>query len=108
MTLRWFLASLHLLALGIGLGAIFARARAFGSALGPPDRSRLFLADNFWGVAAGLWLVTGLIRAFGGIEKGSGYYLHNHLFITKMALFLAVFGVVVMTVAVRKFRKKIS
>lgn len=91
MTLRWFLASLHLLALGIGLGAIYTRARAFRGPLAPPDLARLFLADNLWGLAAGMWLVTGLFRAFGGLEKGSAYYLHNHFFLTKMACFLVIF-----------------
>ena len=28
MTLRWLLAAVHLLALGIGLGAVWARARS--------------------------------------------------------------------------------
>lgn len=30
--------------------------------------------------------MTGLLRAFAGYEKGSSYYLHNHLFLTKMGL----------------------
>jgi putative membrane protein len=33
-----------------------------------------------------LWIGTGLPRAFGGFEKGSAYYLHNHLFWAKMGL----------------------
>ena len=37
-----------------------------------------------------LWLATGLLRAFGGLEKGSAYYLHSRLFWFKMALFAAV------------------
>ena len=43
-----------------------------------------------WGIAAALWLVTGLLRAFGGLEKGSQFYLASTLFWTKMALFAAV------------------
>ena len=38
----------------------------------------------------GLWLVTGLLRAFGGLEKGSAFYLASHLFWLKMGLFLLV------------------
>jgi putative membrane protein len=34
--------------------------------------------------------VTGLLRAFGGLEKGSAYYLQSHLFYVKMGLFLAI------------------
>ncbi len=88
--LRWTLASLHLLALGIGLGAVWARSRALN---GPLDRAglrRVFAADSWWGVAAALWLVTGLWRLLAGTEKAIGYYMHNHLFWTKMALFVLI------------------
>ena len=40
-----------------------------------------------WGVAALLWLVTGLLRAFGGLEKGTQFYLTSNLFWVKMTLF---------------------
>lgn len=88
--LRWTLASLHLLALGIGLGAVWARSRALS---GPLDRAGLrhvFAADSWWGVAAALWLATGLWRLLAGTEKATGYYLHNHLFWTKMMLFILI------------------
>ena len=42
------------------------------------------------GVAAGLWIVTGLVRAFGGLEKGSFYYIHNPLFLAKMVCLVAI------------------
>ena len=51
---------------------------------------RLFAADSVWGVAAALWVATGLLRAFAGLEKGSAFYLHSGLFYLKMALFLAI------------------
>lgn len=90
MLLRWFLATLHLLALGIGLGAVWVRA---GALRGPLDRAglqRVFLADTFWGVAAALWIVTGLWRAFGGLEKGTAYYLQNSAFLLKMGLLVLI------------------
>jgi putative membrane protein len=86
MTIRWILAALHLLGLGIGLGAVWARGRALRGPLDAAGLRRAFYADTWWGVAAGVWIVTGLLRAFGGYEKGTGYYLHNHLFLTKMGL----------------------
>lgn len=86
MTLRWLLAAAHLLALGIGLGAIWGRARAFRQALDPAGLKRVFDADTWWGGAAGLWILTGLARAFGPFEKGADYYLHNHFFLLKMGL----------------------
>jgi putative membrane protein len=90
MTARWVAATLHLLALGIGLGAVWTRGRALRSALGPDDLRRVFLADAFWGLAAVLWISTGLWRLFGSLEKGTGYYMQNHLFLTKMALLVLI------------------
>lgn len=88
--IRWSLAALHLLALGIGLGAIWARGRALSGGLDPAGLRRAFYADTWWGVAAALWVSTGAVRAFGGFEKGTFYYLHNHLFWTKMLLLVAI------------------
>jgi putative membrane protein len=51
---------------------------------------RVFLADTLWGVAALLWVVTGLMRAFGGYEKGTEYYVTNDAFILKMALLILI------------------
>jgi putative membrane protein len=83
-------SSLHLLALAIGLPAVFLRGRALRGPLDDAGFRRLFAADNLWGVAAALWLVTGLLRAFAGLEKGSAFYLGSALFWTKMALFVSV------------------
>src|SRR5690349_14553465 len=92
--IRWLLAAGHLLALGIGLGAVWTRARALRALAHGTDRGardRVLVADSWWGIAAALWLVTGLWRLFAGTEKASVYYYANHVFWTKMALF----GVVV-------------
>ena len=83
-------SALHLLALALGLPAVYFRGRALKGRLDADGLRRLFVADNVWGVAAGLWLVTGLARAFAGLEKGTAFYLHSHLFWTKMTLFAAV------------------
>jgi putative membrane protein len=83
-------ASLHYLALAIGLPAIFLRGRALKGTLDDAGFRRLFAADSMWGVAAALWVATGLLRAFGGLEKGSAFYLQSRLFYLKMALFLAI------------------
>ena len=90
MIIRWILAALHLLGLGIGLGAVLARARALRGELDRAGLRRAFQADTWWAVAAVVWIGTGLWRAFGGIEKGSAYYLHNHLFLTKMGLLVLI------------------
>jgi putative membrane protein len=83
-------SALHVLALALGLPSVYLRGRALKGRLDRAGLGRLFAADNLWGVAAALWLVTGLLRAFGGLEKGSRFYLASPLFWTKMALFLAV------------------
>ena len=90
MLLRWLFASLHLLGLGIGLGAVWARARALRGPLDATGLHRVFYADGWWGVAAAVWIGTGLVRVFGGLEKGMSYYLQNHVFWGKMTLLLAI------------------
>ena len=92
MSARWILAVFHLLSLGIGLGAIWVRSRTLR---GPLDASRIgfaLLAHRWWGLAGHLWIVTGLLRLLAGVEKGTTYYLHNHLFHAKMGLFLLLLG----------------
>lgn len=84
------LSSLHLLALAIGLPAVVLRGRALRGALDDAGLRRLFAADTAWGIAAALWLVTGLLRAFAGIEKGTAFYLASSLFWAKMTLFVLV------------------
>jgi putative membrane protein len=90
MTVRWLLAWAHLLGLGIGLGAVWARGRALREPLDAAGLRRVFAWDNWWGAAAGIWIVTGSLRAFGQLEKGTDFYLHNGWFLLKMALLAAI------------------
>src|SRR5580765_8431718 len=88
---RWLLAAVHLLALGIGLGSVWARARLLGaSTLDGPTLRRALAADAWWGVAALLWVASGLWRLLASTEKPTAYYVGNHVFWTKMALFGAI------------------
>ena len=90
MVIRWVIAAVHLLALGIGLGSVWARSRALRRA---PDEGAIRFAleaDVAWGIAALLWVSTGVARAFGGLEKGTTYYLINYAFWAKMALFVVI------------------
>jgi putative membrane protein len=87
------LSALHVLALGIGLGSIFMRGRFLRALRAGPDPRALgglFAADTLWGVAAALWLLTGLARAFGHVEKAPDFYLRNGFFWIKMTLFVSV------------------
>lgn len=91
MSLRITLAVLHLLGLGIGLGAIHARARHLGAVgVEPRALGRAFVADNWWGLAALLWVGTGLWRAFAGTEKAAAYYWAQPIFWIKMGLLGAI------------------
>jgi putative membrane protein len=85
-------SALHVLALALGLPSVYFRGRALRGRLDADGLKRLFLADSVWGLAAGLWLVTGLLRAFGGLEKGTEFYLASTLFWTKMGLFALILG----------------
>lgn len=91
---RLLLAWLHLMALAIGPAAVWARARALRQSLREPHDAgavrRALTADAWWGVAAVLWLVTGLWRLLGHTEKSTSYYLTNPVFYAKMAMFLAI------------------
>lgn len=90
MNERWLVASLHLLALAIGFGAIHGRSRALRRPLDDAGIGRVLSADTGWGVAGLLWLVTGLLRAFTPLEKGALYYLQNPLFHAKLGLFVLI------------------
>ena len=90
MLMRSLLAALHFVALGVGFAAIWTRARALARPDREPARGRVLAADTVWGLAALLWIGTGLLRAFGGYEKGAAYYLQSHAFWTKMALLVGV------------------
>ncbi len=62
-------SALHVLALALGLPSVYFRGRALRGRLDADGLRQLFLADNIWGLAAALWLVTGLLRAFGGLRR---------------------------------------
>ncbi len=66
------------------------RGRALQSVLDRDGLRRVFLADGLWGAAAALWIGTGVWRLLAGLEKPTGYYLANHIFLTKMGLLLVI------------------
>jgi len=94
MVARAVLSALHVLALALGLGAVVARGQRLRDLSRTPedDRAlrRLFGADSLWGLAAVLWIVTGLGRVFGRLEKEPDFYLRNGFFWVKMGLFALV------------------
>jgi putative membrane protein len=51
--------------------------------------AQLQAIDRYYGIVAGLVILTGLLLVFFG-AKGSAYYAHNAIFWIKMALFLSI------------------
>jgi putative membrane protein len=60
-----------------------------GEGLSVPIAKRLVIADTVLGAAAGILFVVGLLRVF-FFEKGADYYFHNHAFMAKFSIFIAV------------------
>ena len=79
-------STFHIFALVLGLPAVWLRGRAMQR----QDLPALFRADAAWGIAALLWIVTGLTRVF-FTEKGPSWYANQPLFWHKMGLFALVF-----------------
>jgi putative membrane protein len=99
MLARWCLAAIHLLAFGFAFASVFGRARARALRQLDPASSlsanaaslkHVFRTDAMWGLAALVLLVTGVMRAFGGFEKGGAYYLHEPLFHLKMTALVVI------------------
>jgi putative membrane protein len=84
------LSAIHVLALALGLGAVFVRGRALTGVLDETGWRRLLAADSAWGAAAGLWILSGLGRVFFG-GKETAFYWRNGFFWGKMLLFAIVF-----------------
>ena len=91
MIVSALLSAIHVLTLALGLGAVFMRGRALARPLDEAGWQRLLAADNLWGIAAGLWIASGLGRVFFGGKEPS-FYWHNGWFWVKMALFGLVFA----------------
>ena len=73
---------------------MWARARALNDSLRNPEDPRAIrralVGDAWWGIAAGLWITTGLWRLLAGTEKAPSYYVASNAFAIKMGLFLVV------------------
>jgi putative membrane protein len=85
------LSATHVLTLALGLGAVFIRGRMLARPLDAQTWRTLLAADSAWGIAAALWIATGLARVFFG-GKETGFYWNNGFFWLKMALFGIVFA----------------
>ena len=87
MYLAALFSGIHMVGLGLAFLGLVQRFHASGE----KRLSAVFGADNIWGVSAILLLSSGLMRAFGGYEKGSAFYLHNTAFYLKLSFFFIIF-----------------
>ena len=85
----WILACLHHVAV-FSLAAVIAAELALISVeISATSIRRLAAIDLWYGILAGAVIVFGVMRVIWG-AKGYEYYVANHIFWTKMALFLAL------------------
>ncbi len=97
MNWNWALATMHLFGLALGLPAVFLRGLGLRALRTDPGAlARTLMADNVWGVAALLWVGSGLVRLFGPWDKGLAYYVHSGPFWIKMALVVIALGLEVL------------
>src|SRR5262249_60414436 len=92
MVISAVLSAIHGLTLALGLGSLGLRGRALARPLDEAGWQQLLAADTAWGVAAGLWIASGLARGVWG-GKTPAFYWHNGLFLTKHPLFRLVFAI---------------
>ena len=74
MIISAVLSALHVLTLALGLGAVVMRGRALARPLDEAGWRQLLAADTAWGIAAGLWIATGLARVLVGGKEPSFYW----------------------------------
>lgn len=89
-TVAALLSAIHMLTLALGAGAIYMRGRALSRPLDDAGWRQLLAADNAWGIAAVLWIASGVARVFYG-GKTPAFYWRNGFFWLKLGLFALVF-----------------
>jgi putative membrane protein len=83
------LAFAHFIAIGSLASLLVGELLVFRQTLPADVLRRLLLVDRWYGIVAGLVIVTGLLRIYLGV-KGAAFYTHNPVFWTKMGLFVIV------------------
>ena len=88
------LASLHLVALAMGLGGLWSRARAIHDSIRRSSDARAlrraYTGDAWWTAAVLVWLITGVWWLLSGTEHVPSIYDADGGFIVKLALFAVV------------------
>ena len=85
----FILASLHHLAVFSLIAVVAAEIVLLRPGLDAAAITRIARIDLAFGIIAAVVVIAGVLRVFFGI-KGADYYLHNHVFWTKMVVFALV------------------
>jgi putative membrane protein len=83
------LAWLHFLCIFTLVGTLISELVLYRRVMDVARIALLRRIDMLFGIAAGLVIVSGILRVTLGL-KGAAFYLHNPFFWTKMGLFLAL------------------
>lgn len=78
----------HILAFTLTAALVYEFV-AYRKGLTVAEARRIQRVDLVYGASAGLLIVVGLLRVF-FFEKGPNFYLNNHVFWAKMALFVII------------------
>jgi len=89
MLLDALLAWLHFLCIFTLVGALVAELVLYRRSMDVARLTQLQRIDSLYGIAAGLVVVSGVLRVVLGI-KGASFYLHSPIFWTKMGFFVVV------------------
>jgi putative membrane protein len=89
MLLDALLAWLHFLCIFTLVGALVAELVLYRREMTAARLTQLQRVDNWYGIAAGLVIVSGVLRVTLGI-KGAAFYMHSPVFWTKMGFFAAI------------------
>jgi murein DD-endopeptidase MepM/ murein hydrolase activator NlpD/uncharacterized membrane protein len=112
MILGIVLSWLHLLALAVGLGGVWARARALDDSLRNPEDPRAIrralVGNGWWGLAILVWLATGMWRLLAATDQPLSFHVASSAFAVKMGILLVALALEIWPTAVlvRWWRKR--
>lgn len=89
MLLDALLAWLHFLCIFTLVGALAAELVLYRREMSLMRVTQLQRLDKAYGIAAGLVIVSGVLRVTLGL-KGAAFYMHSPIFWTKMGFFVAI------------------
>ncbi len=79
----------HFICIFLLAGLLAGEAFVLKKSLSREGVAQLQGIDRYYGMSAGLVIITGLLLVFFG-AKGSAYYAHNAIFWVKMAIFVTI------------------